>query len=368
MLTHRERFHRIFSFQPVDRIPLYYFGTWTETKRRWIAEGYTGPYANTHDQAPELPGMDPEWEGNLWSVQDLVRLGPIGDGTPEVLEETDEYRIVRDAIGKVNKVFKNSTGIPHTLVYPLEPTRESWNRFRKFLDPSLPGRYPADMLQKAQALNAQDKVTCFMGGALYNWVRDFMGVEELSYLMYDDPELLEEIVAELTNHFMALMKPVLEVTKFDFVYFFEDCCGANGPLFSPAIYKQIYDRHYRRLISFYKENGVPLALMDSDGVVDPLVPCWLESGFDILFPVEVGKWGAGPAQMRQKFGDRLRMFGGVDKFMLCREPDELRAYLQELKKETDKGGYIPIPDHRIPPEVSLQQMMTYIDIFHEVFG
>ena len=72
--------------------------------------------------------------------------------------------------------------------------------------------------------------------------------------------------------------------------------------------------------------------------------------------------------MRRQFGDRLRMFGGVDKHMLGAQPDALRAYLQELKKETDKGGYIPIPDHRIPPDISLKQMQTYIEIFHEIFG
>ena len=368
MMTHRERFHRVFNFEPVDRIPLYYFGTWRETKQRWIDEGYDGPYTLGDDCFPQLPGMDPDWEGNVWSVHHLVNLGAIGDEESKILEDHEDYFIHKDAIGKVNKIHKGGTAIPHTLRYPLEPTRESWNRFRRFLDPNLPGRYPADMVQKTEVLNARDNVTCFMGGALYNWVRDFMGVEELSYLMYDDPILLEDIVAELTDHFMTLMKPVLKVTKFDFVYFFEDCCGSNGPLFSPAIYKQIYDKYYKKLISFYKENGVPLALIDSDGKVDKLVPCWLESGFDILFPVEVGKWGAGPAQMRAQFGDKLRMFGGVDKHMLGAEPDVLRAYLKELKKETDKGGYIPIPDHRIPPQISLKQMQTYIEIFHEIFG
>jgi len=367
-MTHRERFHRVFTFQPVDRIPCYYFGTWIETKQRWIDEGYEGPFAQKGDKHPQLPGMDPEWEGDLWSVQRLVCLGAIGDMQQEILEDTADHRIIRDHIGKVSLIKKGKTAMPHTLKYPLEPTRESWKEFRRFLDPKLPGRYPANLKERAEALNAQDKVTCFMGGALYNWVRDFMGVEELSYLMYDDPILLEEIVEELTDHFMTLMKPVLEVTKFDFVYFFEDCCGSNGPLFSPTIYKEIYDRYYRKLISFYKENGVPLALIDSDGKVDDLVPCWLGSGFDILFPVEVGTWGATPAKMREKFGDDLRMFGGVDKHMLSRSPDEVRAYLMELKKETDKGGYIPIPDHRIPPNISLKNMQDYVEIFHEVFG
>ena len=367
-MTHRERFHRIYNFEPVDRIPLYYFGAWPETKKRWIEEGFTGPFARGMEAEPQPLGMDPAWEGDVWWAEQLVNIGPMGDEEEVVLEETNDYKVIRDSVGGIKRYSKRGTSIPHTIRYPLEPTRESWNRFRRFLDPSLPGRYPANMEAHAAELNAIDNVTCFVGGALYNYVRDYMGVEELSYLMYDDPILLEDIVAELANHFMTLMKPVLKVANFDFVYFFEDCCGANGPLFSPAIYKEIYDKYYRQMITFYKDNGVPLALIDSDGMVDQLVPCWLGSGFDILFPIERGKWGTSPASLRKQFGDRIGMLGGVDKFVLGKGPEAIRAHLMELKKETDKGGYIPIPDHRIPPEISLNQMMTYIDIFHEVFG
>ena len=367
-MTHRERFHRVFTFQPVDRVPCYYFGTWTETKKRWIEEGFTGPFARGMEAQPQPAGMDPAWEGDVWWAERLVTIGPIGDEEGGVLEETADYKIVRDSLGGVKRYSKRGTAIPHTIRYPLEPTRESWNRFRRFLDPGLPGRYPENMAAHAAELNACDNVTCFVGGALYNYVRDYMGVEELSCLMYDDPILLEDIVSELADHFMTLMEPVLKVAKFDFVYFFEDCCGANGPLFSPAIYKSIYDRYYKKMLTFYKDRGVPLALIDSDGMVDQLVPCWLDSGFDILFPVERGKWGSTPMSLRRKFGDRVRMFGGVDKFMLGREPEVLRAHLLELKPEVDKGGYIPIPDHRIPPDISLAQMMKYIEIFHEVFG
>ena len=74
-MTHRERFHRVFNFEPVDRIPLYYFGTWRETKQRWIDEGYTGPYTLGDDRHPQLPGMDPDWEGNVWSVHHSLLAG-----------------------------------------------------------------------------------------------------------------------------------------------------------------------------------------------------------------------------------------------------------------------------------------------------
>lgn len=366
-MTHRERFQRVFAFEPVDRVPLYFFGSWDETKRRWIREGFDGVVQLGVDMGPQLPGMDPDWEDGLWNAHGLVRLGAIGDAEPAVLETHENHQIVRNALGKVEMIRTDGGSISHTLVHPLKPTRESWDHFKRYLDPSKSDRYPADMAAVARARNAQDIVTGFMGGSFYGWIRDYMGVEELSYLMYDDPALLEDMVATLTDHFMTLTAPMLKLTKFDFVYFFEDCCGSSGPLFSPKIYREIFDKYYRKLIEFYKENGVPLALIDSDGKVDPLVPCWLESGFDIVFPVEVGTWKAGPTQFRQKFGEKLRMLGGINKNLIYGPEEALRAHLQERKREADKGGYIPIPDHRIPPQVSYQQMLNYIRIFQEVF-
>jgi hypothetical protein len=367
-MTHRERFQNVFSFREVDRIPCYFFGSWSETKVRWQREGFMGEMDLDVDKGPQLPGMDPDWEDGLWQCHGLVNLYPIGNIEPEVLEVRQNAKVVRNALGKVDLVRTDGTSIAYTITHPLEPTRESWNRFKQFLDPADLRRYPCDLLERAHNRNAQDIVTGFMGGSFYGWIRDFMGVENLSYVMYDDPELLEDIVRHLTELFMTLMLPVLQVAKFDFVYFFEDCCGSTGPLFSPVFYRSIFDKYYRMLIEFYKSNGVPLALIDSDGVVDILVPCWLESGFDIVFPVEVGTWNAGPASFRYKFGQKLRMFGGVNKHLIASPENSLRAHLLDLKKEVDKGGYIPIPDHRIPPSVSYAQMLSYIRVFHEVFG
>ena len=47
--------------------------------------------------------------------------------------------------------------------------------------------------------------------------------------------------------------------------------------------------------------------------------------------------------------------------------EALRAHLTDLKRDADKGGYIPIPDHLIPPQVSHQQMLDDFRIFQEVF-
>jgi uroporphyrinogen decarboxylase len=312
--------------------------------------------------------MDPDWEDGLWSCHGMVNVCPIGNVEPKVLEVRNNSKVIRTSLGKIDLVRTDGSSIAHTLTYPLEPTRESWNLFKHFLDPSSPERYPINLKDIAASRNSKDIVTGFMGGSFYGWIRDFMGVENLSYLMYDDPVLLEDIVSHLTDMFIFLMKPVLDIASFDFVYFFEDCCGTNGPLFSPAFYRTTLHKYYCKLIDFYKTNKVPFALIDSDGVVDKLVPCWLDSGFDIIFPVEVGTWKATPTSFREKFGSKLRMFGGLNKYLIYGSEEDLRKHLLGLKRETEKGGYIPIPDHRIPPQVSYSQITRYIDIFHEIFG
>ncbi len=367
-MTHRERFLKTYLFEPVDRVPVYFFGAWTETKKRWIREGFTGGMNVPIDEGPQLPGMDPDWETGMWGAHGSAYLGPFGDVEPKVLEDRGETRVVRNGIGKVELIRADGGSISHVLEFPLKPTRESWQRFRRYLDPAHGKRHPDNMREVIAARNGKDIVTGFLGGSLYGWLRDFMGVEQLSYLMYDDPALLSEMVETVADHFMALLSPVLETMKTEFVSVFEDCCGSHGPLFSPSVYREIFDPHYRRLLKFYKDRGVPLALIDSDGMVEPLVPCWLESGFDIIFPVEVGKWGANPGDMRRKFGANLRMFGGVDKHFIHGDEDALRGHLQSLLPETRRGGLIPIPDHRIPPDVSFEQMMRYIRVFHQVFN
>ncbi len=122
------------------------------------------------------------------------------------------------------------------------------------------------------------------------------------------------------------------------------------------------------MIEFYHSAGVRHVMIDSDGKVDDLLPCWLDSGFDIVFPIEIGTWRADPREFRRKYGRRVRMFGGVDKHVIPQGEAAIRAELEPLRPLVEEGGYIPIPDHRIPPDCSLDQFLTYVRVFKEVFG
>jgi uroporphyrinogen decarboxylase len=362
-MTNRERFRRIMDFQPVDRIPAWYFGTWNETRARWEQEN-----GGSLDDIPALTGMDPDWEAGMWEIHGFARTGVIPTGKRQVLEETPDYRVVRTSLGAVIKEGKGGSSIPQHLEEALKPTRAAWNAFRPMLDPADPARRVPGWEARVAEFNRRERMTCFLGGCLYAAPREWLGVEAISCLAYDDPALYEEIIDTVANHYMTLLKPVLEKVQFDFAYFFEDCCFNTGPLFSPDTYRRFYHKYYRKMTDFYHSMGVRYVLLDSDGKVDDLIPCWLDSGIDIIFPIEVGTWKASPVELRKRFGPTLRMMGGVDKLVIPHGEAAIRAHLESLKPAADAGGYVPLPDHRIPPDCSLDQFRTYVQVYKSVFG
>jgi uroporphyrinogen decarboxylase len=370
----RERFQALMSFRPVDRLPVYYFGTWPETKVRWRQEGLTVAMNEWGNAGPQMPGMDTDWEsspdqrGEFWDNQGLLEPWPRSQQPVCTLAEDDDTRTVRTALGGRLQLGKRGSTIPHVIEPDLKPTREDWARFKRFLDPADPGRWRPGWEQRVEWLNQRDHMTCFFGGSLFGWMRDWLGVEAVSYLPYDDPALYEEIIAFQADYYIELNRPLLQRVSFDFAYIFEDCCFNTGPLISPEFYRRYYDRYYRKMIAAYREMGVPLILLDSDGKVDDLLPCWLDTGFDIIFPIEVGTWRASPVELRRRYGKRLRMLGGVDKHVIPRGEAAIRAELEPLRPVVEEGGYLPIPDHRIPPDCSLEQFQTYVRVFQDVFS
>lgn len=363
-MNDRQRFSAVMNYGAPDRLPCYIFGYWDETLARWRQEGLD-PRRDVFTQL----GLDQDWEGDIWRHREMLVMWRLCEKPETVLEDNEKWRTVRNGFGDVVRTSKMGSSLPQHLEYGFEPTREYWERVIKpSFDPATPGRRLPGWEAKADALASRSNVACFVGGSLYGTLRDWMGVEHLSYLMYDQPALLEDMLDWIAEFFLTLYAPIVQRADFDFVYFWEDCCGKNGPLFSPDIYRAHFDRVYKRMISAYRAMGVPFVLIDSDGCVDALAPCWVESGFDILFPIEPGTWGGDPREYRRRFGRGLRMMGGVDKHVLARGDQAIRDELLKFRDLAAEGGYLPMPDHRIPPDVSLDAMRRYVGIFREVFA
>jgi len=92
-----------------------------------------------------------------------------------------------------------------------------------------------------------------------------------------------------------------------------------------------------------------LFALDNDGNIDPLIPVWIDSGIDILYPSEVQGSINGLA-VRKQYGRALRMWGGVDKRPLTMGLGAIDRELERVKPLIDDGGYLPMLDHSATPD------------------
>src|SRR5690606_25473617 len=152
-------------------------------------------------------------------------------------------------------------------------------------------------------------------------LRDWMGVENLSMVVYDDPAWFEEMVETVADCILGTLARALDTGgQFDACSMWEDMCYSGGPLLSPAHFKRFLVPHYRRITALLHRHGVDVIYLDCDGKIDSLLPLWLSAGVNCMFPIEVGTWRADPIKLRAEFGKELLMMGGFDKRILQHSP------------------------------------------------
>ena len=114
--------------------------------------------------------------------------------------------------------------------------------------------------------------------------------------------------------------------------------------------------------------GIEIVSVDCDGLIDSLIPTWLENGVNTMFPIEVGTWKAEITPWREQYGKKIRGVGGMNKNVLGHDFSAIDAEIERLKPMIEMGGYIPCPDHRIPPEAIWDNVRYYCDQMHKIFG
>lgn len=357
----RERFHAAMHYLPRDRSPIMDFGFWEETLIIWQEQGY--PRKENPD---EYFGMDPQWIGAP------INVGMCPSFEYKVLEDKGDTEIVRDSDGVTKEKGKFLGSIPRHLDHTLKD-RESWEKeFKWRLDASdVQRRYAKDWNERAARYKdpARDYPLGIPGGSLYGRLREWMGVENISLLVYDDPALFEEMVETTTDCIIASITPALESgVPFEYCSMWEDMCYRAGPLLSPKMFAKVLVPQYRRITSLLKKHGVDVVVIDCDGDIAKLVPLWLEAGVNTMFPIEVGVWEADPVAYRKEYGRDLLMIGGVSKRILAGTREEITREVERLAPLVEEGGYIPTPDHRVPPDVPLANYVFYLCEARRIWG
>ena len=364
-MNDRERFEAVMHYRPFDRGVIQDFQCWDETPDVWHEYGLPAEvaYANWH----EFFGFDRFWDS--FGCQTLLH--PELETT--VLADEGDTEVIRTNEGATIRRHKYASSIPVHLDHLLKD-RDSWERHFKWrLDPARPDRLWPDMQERFRQHCHRDYPLSIGAGSMFGMLRNWMGLEGVSYIQYDDPALFAEMIQTIGHCIVGTLERVLSEADragvtYDLANMWEDMTFAQGPLLSVEKFKEHLVPHYRRITALLREHGVDLVMLDSDGDVSLLLPHWLEAGVNVIFPLEVGTWGTDPLKVRRQYGQALRICGGFDKHILARGQNEITREIERLAPLVEEGGFIPFCDHRVPPDVSPENYVHYVRKAKEVWG
>jgi hypothetical protein len=381
----RQRALAVLNYQPYDRLPIVHFGFWDDTLFKWAREGHI-----TEEEARSWADGNPTdavisrklgFDFNYYSVfhthNDII---PFFER--QVLEVApDGSRKVRNHRGVVLIEKDDATSIPAEIDHTLKD-RQSWDTiFRPRLQftiervTKMPVRVNDRMVpfdEGGLEFLRQDTREYLYGlhcGSLYGIIRDWIGMENLIYLAADDPALYDEIIETVGELCYQNTKAALESgAKFDFAHFWEDICFRSGPLVNPRVFREKVGPQYRRITELVNRYGLNIVSVDCDGLIDALIPTWIENGVNTMFPIEVGTWNASIAPWREQYGRELRGVGGMRKYTFALDYAAVDAEIERLKPLVELGGYIPCPDHRLAPDAKWENVQYYCDRMRQTFG
>jgi uroporphyrinogen decarboxylase len=361
----KQDFIDVMEYGHPRKVPNWEAGVWGQTKDRWYSEGLDPATASWEF-----------WEGETSFGCDRRTFIPLETGyRPQfeqvLLEEDQRYEIYRDTNGITRKALKEGAtsetraSMDEYIDFPVKVPAD-FADIRKRLQLDLEERYPRNW--RSDLLNGwrTSDVPVILGRNCDTWgfywkARELMGTENLCYGWYDYPALMHEMMEFIADFLIGICGPLLAEMDVDYVMISEDMAMKSGPLLSPATYREFIFPHMRRLVDFLKSNGVAYVMVDTDGNPEPLIPLLMDAGVDALWPIERASENMDPVALRKKYGKDLRLFGAVDKRELAKDRRAIDEHLRSLAPLVEQGGFIPTVDHTVPPDVSLDNFLYYME-------
>jgi uroporphyrinogen decarboxylase len=359
MMDQRDRFVRLMRLQPVDRIPLMEMGVWGETLDRWHHEGLP-KWVTCLQHLEDYLNLDRSFNLNWLQIND--RLYPPFER--EVLEETETDWVVRNESGIVLRDRKVHQSIPQFIRFPVETERDYEELLPRMVGADS-GRYPEDFDEDLHWRRERGEIVGLSITGLFGFPRELMGLENWCMSLYDSRRLVQRIISDRVRFAKELYGRVLATGCLDFVQVWEDMSYKAGPMMSPRMVRELMQPAYEEIVAFLRDGGVEVIMVDSDGLVEQLLPIWLDAGMDGTHPCEIAA-GSDPIRLRRRYPGAALM-GGMDKRLIASGRGGIDAEMKRIMPLLHDGAYIPMLDHFVQPDVSYQDYVYYVERRRDTF-
>jgi len=382
-MTPRERIKAVINFKTPDVLP-WFEEFYDETLVKWFKEGFPADEVTVIEWVmsardgiqllnwPIVMGFNANSYFGCQNASGFyvpLDIGPIPRFKLRLIGETDSYENLITETGAIARRFKKAEykwyNMPMFIEFPVKD-RDSWESYKKRLNPEDPRRYPKDWDREAYIKvfeNYQTGNTVLVFSGFYGFGAEIMGIPTFNVMFYKDPELIQEMAEYWEYYITETIRDAVETLKdrIDMVYWWEDMADKHGPCISPKLYREFLLPHYKRVTGFLNKNNIDRILMDSDGNIIPILDLVIEAGISGTWPLEVNS-GMDAIAVKKKYGNKLFLAGNLDKRELAKGGEAMRREVDsKVPILKEQGGYIPGVDHLVHVEFTYEKFKEYAD-------
>lgn len=139
---------------------------------------------------------------------------------------------------------------------------------------------------------------------------------------------------------------------------------------SEEVFRELWLPYYKRLNDWIHTHTTWKIFKHSCGAVLPLIPAMIDSGFDILNPVQINAKDMDSKVLKEQFGDQLVFWGGgidTQRVLAFGTKEEVRRQVMEQCEILGKdGGFVFNTVHNIQANVPVDNVITMIETLNEI--
>jgi hypothetical protein len=144
----------------------------------------------------------------------------------------------------------------------------------------------------------------------------------------------------------------------------------NSTFCSPETYDRVWKPYYRKVNDWIHANTNWKTFKHSCGAVSNLLENFIDSGFDIINPVQINAAGMDPAELKRKFGEKIVFWGGGVDTQGAFAFGSPASVKDQVKKQCDilnkDGGFVFNTVHNIQANVPFENVVAMLEALREL--
>jgi len=147
-------------------------------------------------------------------------------------------------------------------------------------------------------------------------------------------------------------------------------CGTDlgtqdSQFLSPETFSELYLPYYKKMNDWIHKNTGWKTFKHSCGAILPLIPKFIEAGFDILNPVQINAKDMDPVVLKERFGSRVTFWGGgvdTQKVLSFGTPADVeKQVLNQCRIFGKDGGFVFNTVHNVQANVPVENLVAMIE-------